>query len=136
MSALPVMTTTGVDELVERIACRVVELLEQSAANRDRLLTAAEVAGRLGVDRSFVYEHAVELGAIRLGEGSKGRLRFRWERVLEALEPDVPGSQGRGSRSAQPQSQPRPRRRRRPANVELLPVHGEPLPIQPGRKVA
>jgi hypothetical protein len=46
-----------------------------------RLLTADELAIVLGVDRGYVYEHAVELGAWRLGSGPRARLRFDLEEV-------------------------------------------------------
>jgi hypothetical protein len=40
------------------------------------LVDAKGVAAYLGVNVSFVYEHADELGARRLGSGPKARLRF------------------------------------------------------------
>jgi hypothetical protein len=40
------------------------------------LLTAAEVATRFSVDRSWVYAHARELGVVRIGDGPRPRLRF------------------------------------------------------------
>ena len=46
------------------------------------LLTVEEIAARLRVKSSWVYTHADELGALRLGK----YLRFSWERVLEHLE--------------------------------------------------
>jgi excisionase family DNA binding protein len=46
------------------------------------LLTVEEVAARLRVKSSWVYTHADELGALRLGK----YLRFSWERVLAHLE--------------------------------------------------
>jgi len=63
------------DLSVAAIAERVVELLREEGVGPDPI-DAAEVARRLGVSRDYVYEHAEELGAIRLGEGSRGRLRF------------------------------------------------------------
>ena len=39
-------------------------------------MSAAQVAQWCGVDRSWVYAHADELGAARLGEGERPRLRF------------------------------------------------------------
>ena len=48
------------------------------------LLTVGEVAQRLRVKSSWVYNHAEDLGAYRLGK----YVRFRWERVLERLERD------------------------------------------------
>jgi len=46
------------------------------------LLTVEEIAVRLRVKTSWVYTHADELGALRLGK----YLRFSWERVLAHLE--------------------------------------------------
>ena len=40
------------------------------------LLTARDVAALLNVDRSWVYAHARDLGAIHLGDGPRPRLRF------------------------------------------------------------
>jgi hypothetical protein len=71
-------------ELVDAIAWRVVELLTDRGTpvrSRRQMLSAAELATELGVARSFVYDHADELGAVRLGGGSKPRLRFAWRVV-------------------------------------------------------
>jgi len=40
------------------------------------LVDAASVAEHLGVSRDYVYEHADDLGARRLGSGPRARLRF------------------------------------------------------------
>jgi len=103
-------------ELVEAIASRVVELLTAQAPveRQRRLLTAAELAVDLGVARSFVYEHANDLGAVRLGEGSKPRLRFDPEQARAALSCSVSKrslgeSASEGGRSAA--RSPRGRRR-------------------------
>lgn len=52
------------------------------------LLTASELARRLGVSRSWVYQHARELGAITLGDGPRARLRFDLRKALAALAAD------------------------------------------------
>jgi hypothetical protein len=81
------MSKAGVEpELVEAIARRVVELLraEESSSQSGRLVDAATLARELGVERDWVYAHADELGAIRLG-GPKGRLRFDRHEVGERL---------------------------------------------------
>jgi hypothetical protein len=46
------------------------------------LLKVEDIAARLRVKVSWVYSHAEELGAFRLGK----YLRFSWDRVLERLE--------------------------------------------------
>jgi excisionase family DNA binding protein len=55
--------------------------MERAVTNED-FLTVSEVATRLRVKSSWVYGHADELGAYRLGK----YLRFSWDRVLERLE--------------------------------------------------
>jgi len=57
----------------------VVRLLA-SVAEGDRLLTAAEVAHRFGVHRTWVYAHADDLGVVRLGAGPRAPLRFDCDR--------------------------------------------------------
>jgi hypothetical protein len=51
------------------------------------LLTASEVAVAFNVTRGWVYTHADELGAIRLGEGPRPRLRFDPAVVTQRLQP-------------------------------------------------
>jgi hypothetical protein len=86
---------------VDAVAQRVVELLRDDAAIASaapELLTAAEVARRYRVDRSWVYSHATELGALRLGDGRKPRLRFDPQRVRQALDARSPSE---GSRTGE-----------------------------------
>lgn len=75
----------------ERIAQRVAQLLRdappepaETSEPPARLLSASELARHLGVTRPWVYQHAVELGARRLGDGPKARLRFELDTALEA----------------------------------------------------
>jgi hypothetical protein len=63
-------------ETVEAIARRAVELLEARGLRKRELVDAAELARRFGIERSWVYTHAIELGAVKLGSGPKPRLRF------------------------------------------------------------
>jgi hypothetical protein len=50
------------------------------------LLTASEVAVAFNVARGWVYAHADELGAIRLGDGPRPRLRFDPAVVAQRLQ--------------------------------------------------
>ena len=70
-------------EDVEAIAQRVAELLRPRVAIGR--VGVDDVVARFSVSRSYVYEHAEALGAIRLGEGPKARLRFDLEQVAQAL---------------------------------------------------
>lgn len=73
---------------VEQIAQRVVELLgEIQLAGPRRYVDAATLAAELGVERDWVYAHADELGALRLGSPN-GRLRFDLPAVVEQLRSD------------------------------------------------
>jgi hypothetical protein len=114
---------------IEAVALRVVELLREEGV-ATRLLTADEVATRLGVDRDYVYAHADELGAKRLGDGPRARLRFDPADLDRRLNPD----QGRrGSETApRPGATPVRRRRRSPVNGQKPPL----LPVREPRRTS
>lgn len=103
---------------IEAIAHRVAELLNGAVREASvRLVDASQLAGLLGVDREWIYAHARQLGAIRLG-GRQGRLRFDLQRVLRSLEdperppaPPPPTKRRRSTRGA----------RSSPTTVDLLP---------------
>ncbi len=93
------------DETIERIARRVAELLSAEREGRAdaparpvRLVDAATLAARLGVRREWVYRHARQLGAVRLG-GPRGRLRFDLDLAL-SQRPSEPGAGGAGGSGA------------------------------------
>ncbi len=64
-------------ETVDAIARRMVELLDQRGLRKRELVDAAELARRLGIERSWVYSHAIELGAVKLGNGVKAATALR-----------------------------------------------------------
>jgi hypothetical protein len=80
------MTVALDNASVEAVARRVVELLRGEDL-AEELIDASEVARRFGVDRQWVYQHAQELGAVRLGDGDRPRLRFAPARVADVLTP-------------------------------------------------
>ena len=104
----------NLDRLADLVAERVVERL--GIVDREpSLIDASEVARRFDVSRDFVYAHADELGAVRLGTGDKPRLRFDPAFVLKRL-------------AARPHSAttPAPKTSRRTAQSgDLLPIRGE-----------
>jgi hypothetical protein len=110
---------------VQAIAPRVVELLrDQPTAPTPRLLDAAQVADMLGLSRDAVYVRADELGAVRLGDGKRPRLRFDPAKVAAALsarddrkesQPPAPTPQRRSPRRAPPSTVD---------GIPLLPVRG------------
>jgi hypothetical protein len=84
-----------------------------------RLLSPAELATRLGKSRTWIYEHADELGAIRLGDGTKPRLSFDLAIARERLAALAGGH-------LRPAPKPHRKRRRRSGNggPPLLPIKG------------
>ena len=88
------------------------------------LVDAAAVAEYLGVTAGYVYEHAAELGARRLGSGPRARLRFSLEEVDQRLSACLVSRKSDARESAL-QAAPRPRRRRPlGTTVPLLPIRG------------
>jgi hypothetical protein len=83
----------SLDDLARRVADLVHEQLDAPApvpapavSDEGRLLSAAQVAARWGVDRSWVYDHADDLGVRRLGTGVRPRLRFDPVKVAAYLD--------------------------------------------------
>ncbi len=74
-----------IDAIAERAAHRVVQLLEQPAPGAYQLLDPKELARALNVSLDYVYAHAADLGAMRLGDGPKARLRFDLQTAQRAM---------------------------------------------------
>lgn len=104
------------DHQLEVLADLIVDRLTVSAAGE--LIDAAELARRIGRGRDFVYEHSGQLGAVRLGNGERPRLFFRWPQVLDRLD----GNPKRGRKTSTVAI--RPRRKRPSQAIELLPIGG------------
>ena len=104
-------------ESVKEIAHCIVELLQGESIGGE-LIDTAEVARRLGVSRAFVYQHAAELGAIRLSDSPKAHLRFDPATLRERLNP----SPRRSMETPQP---PNRRLVRNARSTNLLPIKGE-----------
>jgi hypothetical protein len=121
-----------VDELADRLASRlapkIADLVGTSAPSPPAqaqptgagLWTTRRVAEHYGVAVGFIYQHAEELGCIRLGGSSRPRLRFdpevvrmRWPLVSGRL-PELAPTRRR------PTSPARSRRRPADASSELL----------------
>jgi hypothetical protein len=109
------------DRLADLLADRLADRLSAPPLSREALIDAREIARLTGRTRAWVYSHAGELGAVRLGSGPRPRLGFVPERVLAVLD-----SHGNPSRSLPAPAPSRPRRRQRhgltEAGAELLRV--------------
>lgn len=104
---------------IEAIARRVVELLEEQRPTPSGLLSVSELAKHLKLNRSWVYEHATDLGAIRLGDGPKARLRFDLQTTTEALQ------RHQTQRNTAPPSTSKTKRRR----PGILGLYGDDVPL-------
>jgi predicted DNA-binding transcriptional regulator AlpA len=117
--------------LVDRIADRLEVTSEQLYARLgdphieqpEALVDASEIARRTGRSRWWVYEHAGELGAVRLGSGSRPRLAFWSSRVDEYLQAATQLNRPIPA-PARAWPQRRQRTRRTLTGVELLPIRG------------
>jgi hypothetical protein len=108
-------------QTIEAVARRVVELLDRRGLSGPELIDAAELARRFGIERSWVYTHAIELGAVKLGSGRRPRLRFEPQVAARALRkvgegPAADPPARSGKRAGRP--------RRREGQARLLPIKG------------
>jgi hypothetical protein len=129
----PLDPATPIDAAwVEAVALRVVQLMRNGAApNVGRLVDAATLAAELGITRSWVYQHRDELGVVRLGTGTKPRLRFDVETARQAIgHGDGSGVTASGVSDGEYPAMRRPRSRR-----QRQPVAGSILVARP-RKTA
>ena len=89
----------AIDAIASRVAEQLLELLTDRDPRPQRseevLVDASELAAHLGVSRKWVYQHAHELGAKRLGNGPRPRVRFPHDTTLtldHGSEMPQPGS--------------------------------------------
>lgn len=108
------------DGEIQQIAERLVQLLPSDFSG-EGLIDAAEVARRLGISRSTVYEKAEELGAVRIGQGSRARLRFDPQGVATQLAARSAAPTGLATGPQRPVATRR-RRRRSVDAAGLLPI--------------
>jgi hypothetical protein len=92
-----ILTASDVEAIVEAIARKVVEIVDARSSTFG-LVDARELAEELGVSIDYVYAHATELGAMRLGSGPKARIRFDLDRARQALEARTRRADGRRRR--------------------------------------
>jgi hypothetical protein len=92
-----VLTDGDVKAIAEATATRLAEIVS-AAPGTFALVDARQLARDLGVSLDYVYAHATELGAMRLGSGPKARIRFDLDRARQALEARAGRSNGRRRR--------------------------------------
>ena len=109
------------DLLVDRLAARLGGLVPERV---EPLVDAGEIARLFGRTRSWVYEHAGELGAVRLGSGPRPRLGFSPARVAAHFERASEPTPVTMPQLAQPRRARRRRADRTASGAELLRVGG------------
>jgi hypothetical protein len=106
------------DEQLEQLADLIADRLAERQAGE--LIDAAELAKRIGRSREFVYANQAALGAVRLGDGERPRLAFRWPHALDGLE----AAERQRKATTPGRTTSRARKQRDTAGVELLPIRG------------
>lgn len=99
MSAVEPEEVRLAPESIEALVTALAEALAggppaRPGAEEPRMISAEEVSRRWGVGRRWVYNHAERLGARRLGDGSRPRLRFDPAEVAERLGSPRPAGGG------------------------------------------
>lgn len=116
--------------LADAVAARILPHLApaENPSTPHHLVDAATVADSLGVSRAYVYEHAEDLGAQRLGDGPKPRLRFDLERARTCYA----SSASQATDTPVNAADPVPSRNRQPRRLPTgLPEPGLVLAIRP-----
>lgn len=115
------MTREELELLADLVAERVADRLAQNRATTPApaLVDAVAVARTLGVSRDLVYARAAELGARRIGDGPRPRLRFVLEEAVAAWTARCP--------SKGPETQDRPSARRSRSGARGAAASGRPL---------
>lgn len=113
MTSAPDSTLQDVLDRLAAVDAKLdVLLAAQTQHPNGELLTARQLASRLGVSEAHVYRHQERYGAIRLGEGPRPRLRF------PAAPPSLPQHPSRTQRETQ-----RPTAIRTVLRGEWRPIH-------------
>ena len=79
------LSAGDVEAIAEATARRLVEFVG-GRGKTFGLVGPRELAEGLGVSLDYVYAHATELGALRLGSGPKARIRFDLDGARRLLE--------------------------------------------------
>ena len=98
-----ILTDGDVEAIAEATAARLAEIVS-AVPGTFALVDARQLARDLGVSLDYVYAHATELGAMRLGSGPKARIRFDLDRARRLLEGTSGETSRRRSRNGRPRS--------------------------------
>ncbi len=79
------LSAADVEAIAEATARKLAEFIGERGKTFG-LVGPRELAEGLGVSLDYVYAHAAELGAMRLGSGPKAPIRFDLDRARQSLE--------------------------------------------------
>ena|SRR5208283_5705800 len=88
MSVTLTLTDDQLDALADAVAERLAE--RSPPASQSGLVDAQTIAAALGISRETVYDHADELGGVRIGDGERPRWRFNLQTAIDAWKPSDP----------------------------------------------
>jgi hypothetical protein len=111
------MHPDDLERLAELVADRIAERLTAPASAPQELLDVKALAKALGVSPTWVYDHAGELGGIKLGRGPKARWRFDIAVARDRMRTDPEASHARRQRARRHVAQTS-------KGVPLLPIGG------------
>jgi excisionase family DNA binding protein len=119
------LSGADIDAIADAVADRLLDRLAGQPLPTGQLLTASEAAERLGVSKDYIYAHADDLGALRIGDGPDKRPRLRFS----AADLDSACSESKRSQPAASRTPKRKTPRHRPQGVgqkpDLLPIRRE-----------
>jgi hypothetical protein len=120
-------------QAVEQVASRVVQLLhrqhQQEQAKTGEpvgMVTVAQFAAYYKLNPAWVYEHADELGATRIGSGPKARIRLDFQTAKVALR-EIHAGREPAPADAKPHRSPRA------PETDLYSPEAPPLESRPRR---
>jgi hypothetical protein len=130
-------------QAVEQVAGRVVQLLhrqQQQQLHRQQaqtgepvgMVTVAEFATYYKLNPAWVYEHADELGATRIGSGPKARIRLDFQTAKAALR-EIHAGRELAPADAKSLRSPRQPRSPRAPEKDLYSPDAPPLQSRPRR---
>jgi predicted DNA-binding transcriptional regulator AlpA len=100
----PIADVRAIAEAVADVLAKRGLVVYAGPAGSARVLSAREVSRLLGRSTPWVYDHATELGAIRMGTGPKARIGFdlamieQWKRDNQIRSSGAPAPPRRRSR--------------------------------------
>src|SRR5215208_1064828 len=118
----PVQVEQLADLVAERLAPRLMEALDDrlglmsSRGDAPTLVDVHEIARLTGMSERWAYDHARQIGGVKLGDTKRARWRFDPNKALALL------AERYGEPT--PAATPRLERRELPGDAPLLPVRG------------